>query len=154
MTLAYAPLVTFLAIISAVIPSTAKVTTADQDAEEAVRTLNAKEVQAFLQRDPKTMALLWSDDFVVTNPLNTFLNKQQVLRIVESGFLVITSYDRQVEYVRVYRDIVIVAGNETVLWGGAMPNAGRTEHLRFTGIWMKQRGRWQQIARHANIVPQ
>jgi uncharacterized protein (TIGR02246 family) len=154
MTLAYVPLVTFLAIISAVIPSTANATTADQDAEEAVRTLNAKEVQAFLQRDPKTMARLWSDDFVVTNPLNTFLNKQQVLRMVESGFLVIRSYDRQVEYVRVYRDIVIVAGNETVLWGGAMPNAGRTEHLRFTGIWMKQRGRWQQIARHANVVPQ
>jgi uncharacterized protein (TIGR02246 family) len=154
MTLAYAPLVTFLAIISAVIPSTANATTADQDAEEAVRTLNAKEVQAFLQKDPKTMARLWSDDFVVTNPLNTFLNKQQVLRLVESGFLVITSYERQVEYVRVYRDIVIVAGNETVLWGGAMPNAGRTAHLRFTGIWMKQRGRWQQIARHANVVPQ
>jgi ketosteroid isomerase-like protein len=154
MTLAYAPLVSFLAIISAMIPSTANATTADQDAEEAVRTLNAKEVQAFLQSDPKTMALLWSDDFVVTNPLNTFLNKQQVLRMVESGFLVITSYDRQVEYLRVYRDIVIVTGNETVLWGGAMPNAGRTEQLRFTGIWMKQRGRWQQIARHANVVPQ
>ena len=100
------------------------------------------------------MALLWSDDFVVTNPLNTFLKKQQVLRLVESGFLVITSYDRQLEYVRVYGDIVIVAGNETVLWGGTMPNAGRTEHLRFTGVWMKQEGGWQQIARHANVVPQ
>jgi ketosteroid isomerase-like protein len=154
MTLAYAALVSSLSVISAVIPSTAKATTADKDAEEAVRTLNTKEVQAFLQKDSQTMARLWSDDFVVTNPLNTFLNKQQVLRIVESGFLVITSYDRQVEYVRVYRDIVIVAGNETVLWGGAMPNAGRTEHLRFTGIWMKQGGRWQQIARHANVVPQ
>src|SRR5471030_831675 len=99
MTLANAALVTFLTIISAVIPSTANATTADQDAEDAVRTLNAKEVQAFLQKDPKTMALMWYDDFVVTNPLNTFLNKQQVLRIVESGFLVIASYDRQVEYV-------------------------------------------------------
>jgi Domain of unknown function (DUF4440) len=153
-TLAHAALVTVLAIVSAAIPSPADAATADQGAEEAVRTLNAKEVQAFLQKDPKTMALLWSDDFVVTNPLNTFLNKQQVLRLVESGFLVIASYDRQVEYVRAYRDVVIVAGSETVRWGGAMPNAGRTEHLRFTGIWMKQRGRWQQIARHANVVPQ
>ena len=97
MTLASAAVCTFLTIVSAVIPWTANATTADQDAEEAVRTLNAKEVQAFLQNDPKTMALLWSDDFVVTNPLNTFLNKQQVLRLVESGVLVITSYERQVE---------------------------------------------------------
>jgi len=97
---------------------------------------------------------LWSDDLVVTNPLNKFVNKQQVLGMVESGFLVITSYDRQIEYLRVYDDAAIAAGSETVVWGGKMPNAGKTEHLRFTGIWMKQGRRWQQVARHANIVPQ
>ena len=100
------------------------------------------------------MARLWSDDFVVTNPLNKFVNKQQVLGMVESGFLVITAYDRQIEYLRFYGDTAIVAGSETVVWGGKMPNAGKTEHLRFTGIWMKQGGRWQEVARHANIVPE
>jgi hypothetical protein len=74
--------------------------------------------------------------------------------MVESGFLVIASYDRQIEYLRFYRDTAIVAGSEMVVWGGKMPNAGKTEHLRFTGIWMKQGGRWQEVARHANIVPQ
>ncbi len=125
----------------------------DKRAEEEVRLLNVEENQAFLHKDPKTLARLWSDDLVVTNPLNKFVSKQQVLGMVESGFLVITSFDRQIEYVRVYGDTVIVAGSETVLWGGKMPNAGKTEHLRFTGIWMKQRGRWQEVPRHANIVP-
>ena len=74
--------------------------------------------------------------------------------MVQSGFLVITSYDRQIEYVRVYGETVIVAGSETVVWGGKMPNAGKTDHLRLTGIWMAQNGRWQEVARHANIVPQ
>ncbi len=64
------------------------------------------------------MARLWSDDFVVTNPLNKFANKQQVLGMVKSGFLVITSYDRRIEYVRQYADVVIVAGADTVVWGG------------------------------------
>jgi hypothetical protein len=32
--------------------------------------------------------------------------------------------------------------------------AGKTEHLRFTAIWMKYSGRWQEVARRANIVPQ
>lgn len=126
----------------------------DKRSEEDVRKLNAEEVDAFLHNDPKAMASIWSDDLVVTNPLNKFVNKQQVLGMVNSGFLVITSYDRQIEYVRVYGDTVVVAGSETVVWGGKMPNAGKTEHLRFTGIWMKQGGRWQQVARHANIVPQ
>jgi uncharacterized protein (TIGR02246 family) len=128
-------------------------TAGDKSAEEEVRRLSAEEVQAFLHRDAKAMARLWSDDLVVTNPLNKFVNKQQVLGMVESGFLVITTYDRQIEYARVYGDTVILAGNETVLWGGKMPNAGKPEHLRFTEIWMKQSGRWQEVARHANIVP-
>ena len=81
------------------------------------------------------------------------MTKQQVLGMVESGFLVMTSFDREIEYLRVYGDIVIVAGSETVMWGGKIPNAGKTEHLRFTAVWMKQAGRWQEIARHANIVP-
>src|SRR5438270_10820826 len=122
-------------------------------AEGEVRRLSQEEVEAFVHKDPKTLARLWSDDFVVTNPLNKFVNKQQVLGMVESGFLVITSCDRQIEYLRFYGDTAIVAGSEMVVWGGKMPNAGKTEHLRFTGIWMKQRGRWQEVARHANIVP-
>lgn len=134
--------------------TTATQTNENQRVEQEVRRLNAEEVEAFLHVDPKTLARLWSDDLVVTNPLNKFVTKQQVLGMVESGFLVITSFDRQIEYVQVYGDTVIVAGSEAVVWGGKMPNAGKTEHLRFTGIWMKQAGRWQEVARHANIVLQ
>jgi hypothetical protein len=54
-------------------------TTNDKLAEQEVRRLNAEEVEAFVHNDPKAMARLWSDDFVVTNPLNKFVNKQQVL---------------------------------------------------------------------------
>jgi uncharacterized protein (TIGR02246 family) len=151
----YAALLVSLVVIGTplVCAQNHELTTKD-NAEQEVRKLNAEEVKAFLNNDPKTMARLWSDDFVVTNPLNKFLNKQQVLGMVESGFLVITPYDRQIEYVRVYSDSVIVAGSETVVWGGKMPNAGKTEHLRFTGVWIKQQGHWQEVARHANIVPQ
>jgi ketosteroid isomerase-like protein len=123
-------------------------------AENAVRRASDEEVQGFLHKDANTLAQLWSDDLVVTNPLNKFVTKQNVLGMVQSGFLVITSYDRKVEYARVYGDIVILAGSEAVRWGGKMPNAGKTEQLRFTAVWMKQQGRWQEIARHANIIPQ
>ena len=122
--------------------------------EQEVRRLNTEEPDAFLNQDAKALANLWSDDFVVTNPLNKFVTKHQVVGMMESGFLVITSFDRQIDYLHVYGDTVILAGSETVSWGGRMPNAGKTEHLRFTGIWMRQGGRWQQVARHANVVTQ
>lgn len=125
-----------------------------QSAETDVRGLSDEEVRAFLNMDPKAMAQIWSDDFVVTNPLNKFVTKTQVLEMVNSGFLAMTAYDRKIEYLHVYGDTVIGIGSETVVWGGKMPNAGKTEHLRFTSIWMRQRGRWQEVARHANIVHQ
>jgi ketosteroid isomerase-like protein len=126
----------------------------EKQAEAEVRRLSGEEVEAFIRRDPKAMERLWSDDFVVTNPLNKLVTKQQVLGMVQSGFLIITSFERQIEYAKVYGDTVILAGSETALWGGKMPNAGKTDHLRFTAVWMKQAGRWQQVARHANVVPQ
>ena len=126
----------------------------DATAEAEVRRLSDQEVQAFLHKDPDALARIWSDDFVVTNPLNQFVTKQQVLGMVKSGVLVITSFERQIDYIKVYGDTVVLAGRETVLWGGKMPNDGRTERLRITAIWMWQQGRWQQVARHANIVPE
>lgn len=126
----------------------------DRGVEGEIRLLNAQEVEALLHNDIQTLRRLWSDDFVVTNPLNKFVKKQQVLGLIESATLAFTSYDRQVEYMRIYADTAVVAGSETVVWAGKMPNAGKMSHLRFTAVWMKQGGRWQQMARHANIINQ
>jgi hypothetical protein len=124
----------------------------DPRAEEDVRRANAAEVTAFLKNDPKALAALWSDEFVVTNPLNRFVNKRDVLGMVENGTLQMSKFERKIEYVRVYGTTVIVAGSEDVVWGGKMPLAGKPSHLRFTAIWMNEGGRWLQVARHANIV--
>jgi ketosteroid isomerase-like protein len=126
---------------------------ADKGAEESVRQASATEVKAFLDKDARQLASLWSDDMVVTNPLNKFVGKRQVLGMVQAGVLTFTAYDRTIEYAHVYGDTVILAGNETVTWGSRMPHAGKTERLLFTAIWMKQGGRWQEVARHANVVP-
>jgi hypothetical protein len=124
----------------------------DRRVEEEIKRLNIQEVEALLRNDVQTLGRLWSPDFVVTNPFNKFVNKQQVVGLTESGNLAFTAYDRQIEYVRVYRDTAVVAGSETVVWAGKMPTAGKTSHLRFTAMWMKQGGRWQEVARHANIT--
>ncbi|HJS97700.1 MAG TPA: nuclear transport factor 2 family protein [Terriglobales bacterium] len=126
---------------------------ADSAATKEVRQLNAQEVAAMLRSDADAMARLWSDDLVVNNPLNRFVDKQQVLDLVKTGFLAFTSYDRQIEYIRDYGNTVIVAGHETLVFSGKMPNAGKPQCLRFTAVWMKQHGRWQEVARHADIVP-
>ncbi len=125
-----------------------------EPAEEQARRASAAEVQAFLHQDIAAMEQLWSDDLIVTNPLNKLVHKQDVLGMMKSGFLVITSYDRRIEYAHAYGEIVILAGSETVTWGGKMPLAGKAQELRFTAVWIKKQDRWQEVARHANVVPQ
>jgi hypothetical protein len=137
--------------VSALIPVAAGQTassaakTGDARSEDEVRRLSAEEVQAFLNRDSKTLARLWSDDFVVTNPLNQFVTKQQVLGMVEAGVLVITSFERQIDYAKVYRDTVIVAERETVIWGGKMPNVGRGPEPYACLFWPERRARLTQL---------
>jgi hypothetical protein len=125
----------------------------DSKSEQEVRALSLQEVRAFLDRDRNTLGALWADDFVVTNPLNKLADKRQVLGMIDSGMLVITSFTREVELARVYGDLVILAGTEECVWGGRMPLAGKPSRLRFTAMWMKRGGRWQEVVRHANIVP-
>lgn len=125
----------------------------EQNIETQVRRLSNEEVQAFLNKDAAALRQLWSEDLVVTNPLNRMATGTQVLDMMKSGFLVITSYERTIEYLRAIGDVVIVAGSENVVWSGTMPLAGKTEHLRFTAVWMVQGGAWREIARHANVVP-
>jgi ketosteroid isomerase-like protein len=144
---------TGLAAFSSFAQVTAAGNPAARQAEESVRQASATEVKAFLDKDARQLASLWSDDMVVTNPLNKFVNKHQVLGMVQSGMLTFTAYDRAIEYAHVYGNTVILAGNETVTWGSRMPHAGKTERLLFTAIWMKRDGRWQEVARHANVVP-
>jgi hypothetical protein len=122
-----------------------------RNVEEELKQLNDQEVQALLHNDVKTPAQLWSEDFVVTNPFNKFINKAQVLELTRSGTVAFSSYERQIEYTRAYGDTVVIAGRETVAWAGKMPTAGKTSHLRFTAIWIKQDGRWQEIVRQASM---
>ena len=117
-----------------------------------IQKLNAQEVEALLHNDVATLKRLWSADFVVTNPFNKFLTKPLVVEMTESGAIAFTSYERKIDYIRIYSETAVVAGTESVVWGGKMPTAGQSAHLRFTSIWMKQDGRWQEIARHANIL--
>jgi len=130
----------------------AQMTTAQSSAEAEIRKASDKEVDAFMRVDPKTLESLWSNEFVVTNPLNKFVTGKQVIGMVTSGMLAFKSYERTIEYFRQYDDIAVVAGSETVVWAGKMPLAGKESHLRYTAVWKKQNGTWKEIARHANIV--
>lgn len=121
--------------------------------DSGLQAANDREVAAFMATDRAALAALWSNDFLVTNPLNQVATKEQVLGMVDQGMLSFKSYNRRIEHVQRYREFAIVIGSETVEWSGKMPLAGRPRDLRFTAVWRMSKRGWQEVARHANILP-
>ena len=120
--------------------------------ERTIRALEQAEVDALLRGDLEAMARLWADDYIVNNPRN------EVGRAAEgpirAGTRTYASFVRDVERVLLHGETVIVMGSETVVPSGRSPDAGQTIRRRFTNVWMMRDGRWQLVARHANVVCQ
>jgi hypothetical protein len=121
--------------------------------EAAVRKLYDDERKAFLKADAKELSTYFADEFFVTNPFNQLaLKKAFFIDLVANGTLAFSKFERTIEHMQFYNDMVIVAGRETCGWAGKMPLAGKTSELRFTGVARKVNGRWIEVARHANII--
>jgi hypothetical protein len=120
--------------------------------DEAVRKLHDDERVALDKRDIPVLERCFADGFVVTNPFNKFMNKQQVLDGVRSDMIAVKNFKRRLDYVRIYGDMAIVAGTETGVWAGKMPLAGQPVDLRITGVARKVNGQWVEVARHASVI--
>ncbi len=94
---------------------------------------------------------------MVNNPRNDIsANRNAVLQTQKSGSIDYSTFERVIEQIQFQKDIVITMGNEIFvsrkdIFGA---KAGQTYKRRFTNIWMKKKGKWQQIARHASIICQ
>jgi len=122
--------------------------------EQAVRAADNAGAVAVLKRDIPAMEKLWSEQFMVNAPNNAVTpNRAAVIELVKRGVISYTSFEQQIESVRIYGDTAVVMGSETVrpLSG---PLAGQTVQRRYTNIWRKEDGTWRAIARHANVIPQ
>lgn len=114
--------------------------------DEEIRRLDDEVREAMLRGDADALSRLCSEGFVVTNPFNHLLDRQQVLEAVKSGRLKHSAFEREIEYLRAYQGTAVVMGRETVV------DNGPTLHRRYTEVWMMQDGRWQLIARHAHYI--
>lgn len=125
------------------------------DLEQTIRKLELAESDAVLRSDVAALEKLWAEDFTVNNPQNQISRgRKEVLDRVRSGLLKYSSFVREIEWVGVYGDTVIVMGQEIVTPTGNNPRAGQTLHRRYTNIWMKRKGNWFLAVRHANVICQ
>jgi ketosteroid isomerase-like protein len=127
--------------------------------EELVRSRDDQERTAALGRDVAALELLWSDEFTVNAPNNTVsIGKRAAIdAFVRAGVINFSSFERQIEFIRVDGDFAFIMGLETVVPVSDAPAfglfAGQPVQRRFTNIWKKEGDTWRLFARHANVIP-
>ena len=123
-----------------------------------MRALDDQERIAALQRDTTSLKRFWSDQFVVNAPNNKVAVGQRAVldAFVRSGIINFSSFERQIEFIRVAGDFAFIMGLETVVPLTDAPSvglkAGQPTYRRFTNIWKSEAGTWRLYARHANVI--
>jgi ketosteroid isomerase-like protein len=126
--------------------------------EEVVRTLDDQERLAALHRDIPALERLWSEEFVVNAPNNQVVaGRATVLdAFVRAGIINFSSYEREIEFVRIDGAFVIIMGLETIRPVSSSPSAGlvsgQVVTRRFTNIWKNEADTWRLTIRHANTL--
>ena len=138
---------------------TTLVTNAQDNAktEAEIRKLEQTVVTAILKADTNTLKQVWAPDFLVNNPRNDITeSRDSVFQIQKAGMINYSSFERTIERMQLQKNIVITMGYEIFVSRNDIPGAkaGQAYKRRFTNIWMKKKGKWQQIGRHASIICQ
>lgn len=144
-----------VAAVLGVVASHASAQTRDPAADEAtIRQLTEQSRVAVLNRDWAALERLWSDDFIVNPPSNqVVVGKQAVLdRFFRSGRVNLSSYESQIELVRIDGDFAVVMGAESWRWAGSEPSS-EPSRRRFTDVLKRTGDTWRLLWRHDNVVP-
>jgi hypothetical protein len=125
--------------------------------EAEIRRLEQVVISAIQSADTNKLKEVWAPEFLVNNPRNSIsAGRAAILDLHRAGMINYSSFERNIEHIQFQKDIVITMGYETFVSRTDTPGvkAGQVYKRRFTNVWMKKKGRWQQIARHASIICQ
>ncbi|HEY0679993.1 MAG TPA: nuclear transport factor 2 family protein [Chitinophagaceae bacterium] len=123
--------------------------------ESVIKDLEQLVVKGILDADTNLLKQLWDPAFMVNNPRNNIAkDRNAVLDIQKQGLINYSSFERVIEGILVEGNVVITMGNETFVSRTDIPGAkaGQQVKRRFTNIWMKKKGKWLQVGRHASII--
>jgi ketosteroid isomerase-like protein len=105
---------------------------------------------AAVKKDRAMFERGYADDYVYTHSNGSVLNKAQDIAETMSADIKWTSTTQDDLKVRVYGDVGIVTGRQ-VLNGTAKGYVSGAR--RFTDIFVKRNGRWQQVGGQTTLIP-
>lgn len=95
----------------------------------------------------------YSSTFVANTPDRGVLQREALLPFFTSGAVSYDDVHQTIEYAAMHgTDIVVLMGEEVVVPGAGLTDAGRHVHRRFTDIFRYENGSWRHDLRHANVT--
>ena len=110
------------------------------------------QVQGILDQDSTIIQRINANESVVNAPSNAVVDMKMAMKALRLGYIHYSSYEQQIDTIKVIEDIGIVMGLEIMKPIGLTANAGKTVKRRFTDVWMYRNKEWQIIARQATNI--
>jgi ketosteroid isomerase-like protein len=139
--------ITVLALFAAAVASAqepSKRAIQDAKAAEVVKKLEREWVDAYVKRDTAFSEVFLADDYAVTYPDGTVLDKKREIEGVKSGAVAPTEIKLSEMKVRTYGDTAVVTGRSTIK--GKVKDQDVSGEYRFTDVLVKRGDRWQAVA--------
>lgn len=128
-----------------------KLSNGQSNSEAKIKQLEQQESSAIQKGDTTTLLHIWASKYVVNNPYGQIVTVRQIINLIRSGKIDYTSMKRIVDKVTFIDNIAVSMGHEIVTPENKTSFAGKTITRRYTNIWMKRKGSWLLVARHASI---
>jgi ketosteroid isomerase-like protein len=108
--------------------------------------------QAAVKRDGVALQRFYADEYIFTDENGVVSNKAKDIADLTSGAFRLTSYKFEDMKVRIYGDVAVVTGRNTI--AGTWEDIKRdiSGPYRFTDVFVKRNGRWQCVASQSSSV--
>jgi hypothetical protein len=123
---------------------------------EDVRAVDEAQRRMVAASDVAGLAALAHANLRINAPGNRVLTREQFLKNMSSGEISAEQFERTAEDISISGDVAVVMGRETFT-PAAASELGRTYGAvpllrRYTNVYVREKGRWLWLARHANVV--
>ena len=130
------------------VPGYAQTQTALQ--QDVIKASQVLEEASLMKKDRATMERLYADDYVYVHSNGNVLNKTQEIAESMSPNMAWTAHKSGDLKARIFGTVAIVTGVST-LTGSAKGYVSGPR--RFTEVWVRRNGRWQEVGGQSTLVP-
>lgn len=121
-------------------------------AEQELIALENDWSQAAVKRDGAALQRFYADDYIFTDQNGVVSNKTREILNITTGIFQLTSYKFEDVKVRVYGDVAVVTGRNTIRGTWEDVKRDISGPYRFTDVFVRRNGRWQCVASQSSPV--